>query len=170
MELEWTLDFKENAIYRLDENLRMIRIALAKVSESELWQKPNSSSNSLGVLVLHCCGNMTQYVCATLGNREDTRDRDAEFSAVNSCDKLELLELLTTTVAAVSVAINAATAEQLLEKFRVQGFEFSGLGCVLHAVEHFSYHTGQIAFNVKLKNNTQLGFYDGLDLNLHNGN
>ncbi|UWX56585.1 DUF1572 domain-containing protein [Maribacter litopenaei] len=38
----------------------------------------------------------------------------------------------------------------------------------MHAVEHYSYHTGQIAFWVKLLKNKDLGFYDGMDLNTKN--
>ena len=47
----------------------------------------------------------------------------------------------------------------------MQGFEFSGLGAVLHAVEHFSYHVGQIAFWVKQLCEEDLGFYRDHNLN-----
>jgi uncharacterized damage-inducible protein DinB len=56
----------------------------------------------------------------------------------------------------------------LLQQRRVQGFELSGLGMVLHVVEHLSYHTGQIAYLTKALKNRDLGFYDGIDLNIHN--
>jgi uncharacterized damage-inducible protein DinB len=39
---------------------------------------------------------------------------------------------------------------------------------VLHVVEHFSYHTGQIAFWVKQLTDHQLGFYANVDLNQQN--
>ena len=42
------------------------------------------------------------------------------------------------------------------------------LNNLLHAVEHYSYHTGQIAFWTKQLKNTDLGFYDGMDLNIKN--
>jgi uncharacterized damage-inducible protein DinB len=38
------------------------------------------------------------------------------------------------------------------------------VGVVLHAVEHFSYHVGQIAFWIKLQTKEDLGFYDHHDL------
>ena len=50
----------------------------------------------------------------------------------------------------------------------MQGFELSGVGVVMHAVEHFSYHTGQIAFWVKQLTQEDLGFYDGMNLNTKN--
>ena len=60
------------------------------------------------------------------------------------------------------------TPNQLVKMRSVQGFSFSGVGIILHAVEHYSYHTGQIAFWVKQLKNKDLGFYDGIDLNKKN--
>jgi uncharacterized damage-inducible protein DinB len=176
MESPWVIDFKENTLYRIDESTRMIEIAFAKAAsythpkpvEQLIWQRPNHSSNSLGNLVLHLCGNMTQYVISSLGEEEDARNRDAEFDATDGYTKEVLLEKLTTTVKAVKETIQNATEEQLLKKRDVQGFHFSGMGCVIHAVEHYSYHTGQIAFWIKQVLNSPLGFYDGLDLNITN--
>ncbi|WP_317172008.1 DUF1572 family protein [Leeuwenhoekiella sp. ZYFB001] len=48
-----------NIFYRLDENLRMIRIALTQITEEEIWLKPNPTLNSIGNLILHLCGNLT---------------------------------------------------------------------------------------------------------------
>lgn len=168
MEAQWVQDFKENTCYRLDESTRMIQIAFKKINEQQVWQRPNNSSNSLGNQILHLCGNMTQYVISSLGEQEDRRDRDAEFDARDGYTKEILIEKLQTTVNQVKEVIQNATEEQLLKKRHVQGFHFSGMGCVIHAVEHYSYHTGQIAFWVKELINQPLGFYDGLDLNEKN--
>lgn len=161
-------EFVQNALYRLDESTRMIRISLGHISEEELWKRPNSSLSSTANLILHLCGNITQYVISSLGENEDTRERDAEFAATAGHTKKELLDLLTDTVDRAKRVINDASIEQLVRKREVQGFYFSGLGVVLHAVEHYSYHTGQIAFWTKQLKNTDLGFYDGMDLNVKN--
>ena len=50
----------------------------------------------------------------------------------------------------------------------VQGFQLSGIGIVVHVVEHYSYHTGQISFWTKQLKNKDLRFYAGLDLNVQN--
>ena len=55
--------------------------------------------------------------------------------------------------------------ENLLKIRKVQVYKLSGIGCLIHAVEHFSYHTGQIALLTKNITNMDLGFYDGIDLN-----
>ena len=152
----------------MDESLRMISVSLDKVSEEQLWQKPNASLNSIGNLVLHLCGNMTQYGIASLNEIEDKRQRDLEFSTHGGFTKLELLEQLKSTVHEVKNAFQSVSFERLTQVKQVQGFEFSGIGNIIHVVEHFSYHTGQIAFWVKLLKNEQLGFYDGHDLNTKN--
>ena len=162
-------EFVDNAIYRLDESTRMIDIAFEKLKEEEVWMRPNKSSNSMGNLILHLCGNIRQYAISSLGEVEDTRVRDEEFNTTSRLPKKELLDKLFNTVEMAKSTIKDTTDKQWLKKRDVQGFNFSGIGVVLHAVEHYSYHTGQIAFWVKQLKNNPLGFYDGMDLNELNG-
>ncbi len=154
----------ENAIYRIDESTRMIKKTFAELSEEDIWRKPNSASNSIGNLILHICGNMTQYVIASLGENPDTRNRDAEFMTTPAFSKRELLQQLINTMHTAKNTIAHTTTEQLLKDRPIQAFNFSGIGLILHAVEHYSYHTGQIAFWTKILKDKDLGFYDGLDL------
>ena len=174
---QWIVDFKENAIYRLDENTRMVHLAFAKMKKAMddeafqklVWHRPNTSSNSLGNQLLHLCGNMTQYVIAGLGEHIDKRNRDAEFNARSGHTADQLLLELDNIVTQVRNTIEHTTSEQLLKKRNVQGFHLSGTGVILHAVEHYSYHTGQIAFWIKQCIDSPLGFYDGMDLTVKNG-
>ncbi|MDT0607499.1 DinB family protein [Croceitalea rosinachiae] len=161
-------EFVENVIYRLDENTRMISIAFDTLTEEQLWLRSNKASNSVGNLILHLCGNMTQYAISSLGETEDVRDRDSEFETSSGLTKKELLSKLLNTVSDAKSTIENATIGQWLKKRDVQGFHFSGIGVILHVVEHYSYHTGQIAFWAKQLNNKALGFYDGIDLNIKN--
>ena len=41
--------------------------------------------------------------------------------------------------------------DSLAGKHTIQGLHVTGLEAVLHVVEHFSYHTGQIIYITKLK-------------------
>ncbi len=158
----------KNAMYRMDENTRMIGISLQSISEEELWLKPNSSLNSIANLLLHLCGNITQYIIASLGENKDVRNRDWEFSEDGGSTKSEVLKKLEDTVDMAKRVIFDADVDKLLKVRSVQGFTFSGVGVVIHAVEHCSYHTGQIAFWVKQLKNKDLGFYKGNDLNVKN--
>ena len=73
-------EFKENAVFRLDESLRMITIAFSKIADDMLWKRPTEQGMALGNQILHSCGNMTQYICTSLAERVDERKRDLEFS------------------------------------------------------------------------------------------
>ncbi|MEO1435144.1 MAG: hypothetical protein AAFV80_06370, partial [Bacteroidota bacterium] len=75
---------------------------------------------------------------------------------------------ITSTIQSANAVIQNCSDEALLRQRMVQGFEFDGLGIVLHVVEHLSYHTGQIAYITKLRKAKKLGFYDGFDLNTLN--
>ena len=163
-------EFLENSVYRLDENTRLNKISLESIEESNIWQKPNDSSNSIGNQIIHICGNMTQYIIASLGGQGDLRNRDAEFSITDGFTGSELIQKLEDTVDQAKYVLNNCSKSQLLKRYMVQGFELSGIGIVIHAVEHYSYHTGQIAFWTKLLVNKDLGFYDGRDLNIKNKN
>ncbi len=161
-------EFIENALYRLDQSTRMIAVAFMQLEEQEVWKRSNEASNSMGNLILHLCGNITQYVISSLGETEDIRERDIEFETQSGLNKAELLKKLNDTVNKAKKVIENATPKEWLKKRVVQGFNFSGIGIVMHAVEHYSYHTGQIAFWVKQLKNRDLGFYEGTDLNIKN--
>ncbi len=158
----------KNALYRIDESTRMIQKSLTNISEEEFWQKPNTSLNSIGNLILHLCGNITQYIISSLGETEDLRNRDHEFSAKETATKKEILKQLEQTVDIAKRVVFDTDISNLLKVRSVQGFTFSGVGVIVHAVEHYSYHTGQIAFWVKQLKNEDLGFYDGIDLKIKN--
>lgn len=161
-------EFKENAVFRLEESLRMIKIAFSKITEDMLWKRPTEKGMALGNQILHSCGNMTQYICTSLGEQKDERKRELEFSTHAGATKEELVKQLVTTVRTAQDTIHNATALQYETVREVQGFQLSGVGVVLHAVEHFSYHTGQIAFWVKQMTQEELGFYEGIDLTQNN--
>jgi len=165
---KWVSEFLENSIYRLDESTRMIKISLDSISESDIWKKPNESSNSIGNQIAHICGNMTQYIIASLGEQEDYRNRDEEFSMTGGFTKIQLIHKLEDTVKKARLVLNECNKKQLIKKRIVQGYNLSGIGIVMHAIEHYSYHTGQIAFWTKLMTNKDLGFFDGKDLNTKN--
>lgn len=161
-------DFLENVLFRIDESTRMLAITFKYLEESELWKRPNAASNSIGNLILHLCGNITQYAISSLCSKPDIRDRDLEFATESGLTKRQLLDLLTETINKAKECIASCPVEELLRKREVQGFSLSGLGIVIHVVEHYSYHTGQIAYWTKLLKDKDLKFYEGTDLNIKN--
>jgi uncharacterized damage-inducible protein DinB len=148
-----------------DESLPRIRSCLAQLTVDEIWARPNEQTVSAGNLVLHLSGNVRQYVIATLGGVPDVRERQAEFDAPGPMATPDLLGRLEKTMAEASGVIDRLDPAALLKTYRVQGFVESGLSILVHVVEHFSYHTGQIVYIVKSRKNIDLGFYRGKDLN-----
>ncbi|NNJ88903.1 MAG: DUF1572 family protein [Eudoraea sp.] len=158
----------DNAIFRMEESLRMIAKSTALLTEEELWKKPNKASNSVGNLIIHLKGNITQYILAGLGRQEDHRQRDLEFSETHSHNAKELNQQLKAVVEEVKTVLYGIKDAEMTKVIPVQGFKLSGLGIILHVVEHLSYHTGQIAFWTKILKNKDLEFYKGFDLNTKN--
>ena len=166
--MEIVKEFIEQSIIRLNEYTEKVEKCLEEVNEKEIWIRPNESSNSIGNLILHIHGNITQYIVSSLDNHEDMRERDREFDIRNGYDKSELLGMLTSLMSEIKDIIYNLSENDLLKVRSVQGFKLSGLGIIFHVVEHYSYHTGQIAFWTKLLKNKDLGFYNDLDLNQKN--
>lgn len=156
------------SIFRLEENTPRIEKCLLQLSDEEVWKRPNLHSNSVGNLILHLCGNITQYILSSLGGQPDFRMRDEEFAAREGYTRDQLLDKIKITVNAATETIRKLNREELLREREVQGFNLTGIGIIIHVVEHYSYHTGQIAFWTKLLKNTNLEFYAGIDLNKKN--
>jgi uncharacterized damage-inducible protein DinB len=154
---------KHSSHFLLDEFLPRIRLALDRLSEDEVWWRPNPSTNSVGNLLLHLSGNLRQWVVIGVGGGEDRRNRQAEFDADGGIPKADLIAGLTRTVEDAAAALNGFPPERLLETRQIQGREVTALEAVYHAVEHFSMHAGQILYIAKLRSGGDLGFYEVVD-------
>ncbi|MCB0760403.1 MAG: DUF1572 family protein [Flavobacteriales bacterium] len=159
-----THEFIEQSCLRIEESLARVQQCVGMLNEHQLWMRPNENSNSVGNLVLHLCGNIRQYAIAALGETADTRRRDEEFSARGGYTGKELNARLTETVQEALMVIRAASPENLIKFRRIQSFDLSGIGIIIHVTEHFSYHTGQITFHTKAILDTDTGYYSGFVL------
>lgn len=158
MENPFAKEFIEQSIYRIDENAQRIKKCLQEIDELEIWKSPNKNLNSIGNLILHLCGNIRQYAISALGENEDIRERDKEFSTKEGLTKSELLNKLNITISWAIGIIKNINEDKLMKIYSVQGFGLSGIGIIIHVTEHLSYHTGQIAFWVKQLKNKDLDF------------
>lgn len=158
------LTIRKASVHRLNECLRMVELAMAKVEEPLLWKLPTPKGMALGNQLLHICGNMRQYILCGLGDGPDHRKRSEEFTVQPQKGMGELMEELRTTVKEAIDTIEQSRTPQWVTSYSIQGFRLSGTEAVLHAIEHFAYHTGQIAFWIKLNTGKDLGFYAHHDL------
>ena len=153
--------FTENARQLIaGEYLPKIETCLERLTDEQIWWRPNSESNSIGNLVLHLCGNARQWIVCGLGGEPDERRRQAEFDARDAMPRAELLDKLRITVAAVDGVLGSFDPGHLLNDYLIQGTTTSALAAVLHVTEHFSMHTGQIILVTKQLTAQDLRFYD----------
>ncbi len=137
---------------------------LDTLTEKEIWYRPNANSNSVGNISLHLCGNIRQWVIAGLGGHQDVRERQKEFDEQGPLPLEELLDLLSVLKKDVEAVLNEVTAEDLVKKREVQIYQESGLSILVHVVEHFSYHVGQVTYVVKMLKDVDTGYYAGQEL------
>lgn len=147
----------------LGQYLGKIRFCFDRLDERQVWARSGRSSNSVGNLVLHLCGNLSQWLLSGLGGEKDTRRRALEFAADRSATRAELVERLEFVVGRCRGVIGGLDDAALATPRKIQDRETDGLGTLLHAVEHMSYHTGQIVFAAK----QALGAESGIDFYPH---
>src|SRR5437870_2812632 len=78
-----------------------MRLAVAALPADKLWWRPNDASNSVGNLLLHLCGNLSQWIAAGVGGEAFERHRAAEFDAREGGRASELLDELDRVLANV---------------------------------------------------------------------
>ena len=149
----------------IGESVNRVKKCLHFLTEEEIWYRPNEHTNSVGNLVLHLCGNARQWILSGMGGKPDTRKRDLEFSEEGPMPTANLIQMLDELMAEVEDVLNHFDPTQWTVSRKVQGFDETPIGILLHVVEHFSYHTGQIVYYLKSSKNIDLGLYKDIDLN-----
>ncbi|WPP52321.1 DinB family protein [Catalinimonas niigatensis] len=149
----------------MGESIPRIKKCLSLLNEEEVWHRPNENVVSVGNLILHLCGNARQWILSGVGGRIDHRDRDSEFEETGPIAKDQLIRQMDQLVEEMRKVLLPLKPENLLEKRPVQIYEESVLSILVHVIEHFSYHTGQITFITKWLKNVDTQYYEGIDLN-----
>lgn len=147
-----------------EESQMRIERCLNELNEADIWWRPNENSNSVGNLVLHLCGNARQWILAGLGGAMDQRSRQTEFDERGPISRAELIQKVREVMTEIDGVLDQLTPGDLERPIVVQGFDETGLSILIHVVEHFSYHVGQIAYIVKARLDKQTNFYGGINL------
>ena len=105
------------------------------------------------------CGNLREWIIGGAGGESVARDREAEFAARETMSTDELVAEVGRTLQEVDRVLANLPEETLLEQIEVQGYQVSRLHAVYHAVKHFSYHLGQIAYVTKLRTGRDLEIF-----------
>jgi hypothetical protein len=124
--------------------LPKIERCVDRLTDADIWWRPNESSNSIGNLMLHLCGNVCMWIIGGVGELPFERHRQREFDERTRIPAAELLGRLRGIVQQADEVLSAVRPDDLLNRRAIQGYDVTVLEAVYHVVEHFSMHTGQI--------------------------
>jgi len=154
---------REAARLLRDVHFPRIREAVELLSEQDIWAREGDVTNSVGNLLLHLEGNVRQHIISGVGGIADSRNRPLEFAARGGVSKGVLLKKLEETVREAAQILENFDPEQLLEKRVIQRNEVALMDDILHVLEHFAYHAGQIILIAKTLKQHDFGWYKHLN-------
>jgi hypothetical protein len=128
----------------LGKALARIKHCVGQLSDEQVWWRPRPGLNSIGNLILHLRGNIRQWITSGIGGTVDDRHRPGEFAERGPIAREELIRKLDQDVHDAQAVLARATARQLLEIRRIQGFEVTGLAAIFDSVPHFRGHTQEV--------------------------
>src|SRR5262245_7136634 len=119
------------------------------LSDRQLWARPVEPGNSVGHLILHLTGNLNHFVGAQLGHTGYVRDREREFTEGTPPARADLLARFAEAVTTFRRVVSSLTAEQLTAPHPEPRFG-PVLRGVVHLLNHFALHRGQMSYIVRL--------------------
>jgi uncharacterized damage-inducible protein DinB len=140
----------------VSDYLPKIERCLDALDDADVWWRANEASNSIGNLVLHLCGNVTQWIIGGVGGRPYERHRQEEFDERTAIAGAELLRRLRAVVKEADQVIDSLNADDLLTRRQIQDDDVTVLEAIYHVVEHFGMHTGQIILLSKARTGIDL--------------
>lgn len=152
--------FTEYAARKLEDHYAQIARCAGLLTDEQLWFRPNERSNSVANLLLHLRGNIRQWVLTGLAGQAIHRERQAEFDARGPMPRERVVGPLAEAVTAVCQVIRGLGAKELARARTIQEYRVTGIAAVMHVVEHFAFHTGQIVTTTKWLLNVDLSLYD----------
>ena len=146
------------------ESIYRIRKCLDLVNDEQIWQTPSDRILSIGISIVHLDGNVRQWLGSVCERNELPRDRAAEFKSNNTLERSKLLDLLNSLEETIRLRSKQLEHINLEDTLTIQGIPTNGLDAIVHVIEHFSYHTGQITLLTKWFSGQSTGYYSHLNL------
>lgn len=144
-------EFIKECNARIESSSNRLIHCIEQLNENNIWWKPNTKMNSIGMLIIHICGSFRQWAITSINNEEDIRHRPDEFSNETQFTKSELIEKIITLKTDFCKAINKIDVSQLTEKRVVQGFDTTIIRAVFRALTHLEGHIGQIVLLTRIQ-------------------
>jgi uncharacterized damage-inducible protein DinB len=109
---------------------------------------------------LHLAGNVRQWIVGGLGGSPVPRDRPAEFARRGGLSREQLLEALGSVLDEAYAVLGGLDDAALVREYAIQNYKLAGVAAIMHVVEHFAFHTGQIVTTTKWLLDVDLSLYD----------
>jgi uncharacterized damage-inducible protein DinB len=140
-----------------------LRHCVSALPRAAVWARPNEYSNSVGNLLVHLTGNVTEWILGGVGGQSVTRHRSFEFTRRKGADAAVLLKNLEAVLHEADTVLGGLSPQDLERSITIQARETTVLGAVYHVVEHFAMHTGQIILLTKMYAPAKIHFYEDAD-------
>jgi uncharacterized damage-inducible protein DinB len=137
-----------------------LRHCVEALPRNAVWSRPNPGSNSIGNLLVHLTGNVTEWILGGVGERKISRYRAGEFAQTDGADARTLLDNLEAVLREADSVMAALKESDLQRELVIQDRETTVLAAIYHVVEHFSMHTGQIILLTKIYAPNKIHFYE----------
>jgi uncharacterized damage-inducible protein DinB len=137
-----------------------LRHCINALPQGTVWARPNDASNSIGNLLVHLTGNVTEWILGGVGGQTISRNRTGEFAQKAGRDGPALLDDLEAILLKADSVLAGLSAKDLERSIVIQGRETTVVGAIYHVVEHFAMHTGQIVFLTKIYAPGKIQFYE----------
>jgi uncharacterized damage-inducible protein DinB len=137
-----------------------IRHCVDVLPKEVVWKRPAPGSNSIGNLLVHLTGNVTEWILGGVGRQTIHRYRAGEFLQNDGPDAIRLLDDLEVVLRKADSVLAKLTENDLQRELVIQERETTVLSAVYHVVEHFAMHTGQIIQMTKLFAPGTIKFYE----------
>jgi uncharacterized damage-inducible protein DinB len=140
-----------------------LRHCVNALPREAVWARPDAGSNSIGNLLVHLTGNVTEWILGGVGGQTINRNRAGEFAQKTGRDAAALLDDLEVVLNKADSVLARLNAKGLERSIVIQGRETTVLGAIYHVVEHFAMHTGQIVLMTKIHAPGKIHFYEDAD-------
>ena len=115
------------------------------LSTEQIWTNPNGFGNTIGHLLLHLTGNLSNYVGAEIARTGYVRNRPLEFSDDTRRSKEDVLRAFDEAVAMVLATIAAQSEQDWCTPYTAAGHDAADrFSIVMHCATHLNHHLGQI--------------------------
>lgn len=146
---------QKTLIELFERDLKKLRNEISSYKDEEnIWKIEKSIFNSAGNLTLHLIGNLSHFICATLGNNGYVRDRQKEFLLKNISSNIlvEEIEKLRREIKKTLLNIQEEDFDKIYP-INVFEVEKSTEFFLIHLSTHLNYHLGQINYHRRLLDN-----------------